>query len=117
VLTARDRGGALSDTVATVSLSTVPRLSLLWAVLSFGSGKADAAGERRAVSPTPSQSESTALAVRSRAPAAFTRDQMTGPGIYMTRCSADVMGSFDFFEETEPRKTAENTAMAVLVRW
>jgi len=32
----------------------------------------------------------------------------------MTRCSADVMGSFDFFAETEPRKTAENTAMAVL---
>ena len=35
----------------------------------------------------------------------------------MTRCSADVMGSFDFFEETKPRQTAENTAMAVLVRW
>jgi len=28
----------------------------------------------------------------------------------MTRCSADVMGSFDFFEETAPRKTTENTA-------
>jgi len=25
-------------------------------------------------------------------------------------CSADVMGSFDFFQETAPRKTAENTA-------
>ena len=28
----------------------------------------------------------------------------------MTLCSADVMGSFDFFEETAPRKTAKNTA-------
>ena len=28
----------------------------------------------------------------------------------MTCCSADVMGSFDFFEETAPGKTAENTA-------
>jgi len=28
----------------------------------------------------------------------------------MTLCSVDVMGSFDFFEETAPRKTAKNTA-------
>ena len=33
--------GALSETVATVSLSTVPRLSLLSAAVPFASGEAD----------------------------------------------------------------------------
>jgi len=70
--------GALSETVTTVSLSTVPRLShAVPAVLSFGSGEADAArGKEGGVAD--SESASSGLAVRSRAPAAFTRDQMTG---------------------------------------
>ena len=102
--------GALSETVTTVSLSTVPRLShAVPAVLSFGSGEADAARMRVG-----------GVGTRSTTRRAFTRpccvhtgsnDWIKWCGIYMTRCSADVMGIFDFFEETEPRKTAENTPM------
>jgi len=49
--TQRDGGGALSETVATVSLSTVPRLFLLWQSyrLQVGSGRE---GGGQAVSPT-----------------------------------------------------------------
>jgi len=46
------RKDALSETVATVSLSTVPRLSLLSGCPVVCSGKADVRG-RRVVSPTP----------------------------------------------------------------
>jgi len=41
--------GALSETVATVSLSTVPRLLLLPAYVRFASGEADVWGGRGAI--------------------------------------------------------------------
>jgi len=80
---------ALSETVATVSLSTVPRLSL--AVLSFASEEADARGRAGGVAHLTGP--------------AFTWDQMT-QHLDDYRCSTEVRGSF---QETAPRKTAENT--------
>ena len=59
--------GALSETVATVSLSTVPKLSLLPAAVRFARKRTCGGG--RAVSPP------TDLAVRSRS----RRDQITLP--------------------------------------
>jgi len=95
---ARTVGAAVSETVTTVSLSTVPRLSRQSCHLRVGKGTR---GEGRAVWLT------------GLTRCAFTRDQMT-PYLDDYDCSAEVRGSF---QETAPRKTTENTAMAVLVRW
>ena len=84
-------------------LVTVPRLSLLsWQCCHLGVEKW------------------TPCAARGRAGG----DSDSPPCVHAPHCvhagsndMADVMGSFEFFEETTPRKTAENTAMAALVRW
>jgi len=84
---------ALNKTAATVSLSTVPRLSLLSRQSCCLQVKKRTCGERRAVSATPTHH-------------AFTWDQMTRH-LDDCRCSAEVRGSY---QETAPRKTAKNTA-------
>ena len=86
-------GAAISETVTTVSQSTVLRLSLLpgsAVICEWGSGRA---GGARVV-------WLTGLTCR-----AFTRDQMTRHSDDY-HCSAEVRGSF---QKTAPRKTAKNT--------
>ena len=89
--------GALSETVVTVSLSTVPRLSLLsrqsccLVVCEWGSGW-DARGR--------------ASDVANSTHHVFMRDQMTR---YLDDCRCSACGSDGQFQETAPRKTAENT--------
>jgi len=105
--------GALSETIATVSLSTVPRLCLLSAAVRFASGEADVPDVRRAGDRADGiAADWTDLAVRSL----FTFTQGSNN-------AAKVRGSF---QETAPRKTTEHTvkhrdgsvgSVAVKVRW
>jgi len=84
--------GALSETVAMVSLSTVPRLSPLPAAVRFVSGEADVRGRAGGIA-----------ADWSRRAFTFTQGSNN---------AAKVRGSF---QETAPRKTAEHTVKHV--RW
>jgi len=85
--------GAQCETGATVSLSTVPRLSLLPRQSCRLQVGKRTRGERWVVSPTPTRG-------------AFTQNQMTWH-LDAYRCCAEVRGSF---QKTAPRKTAKNTA-------
>ena len=100
----------------TVGVSTVPRLSLLSGqCCRFGVGKRTLCGGGRAVSLTP-----TWPATRSPAPAAFTRDQMTGSNDVAFRWLSALWmwwAVLTFLRKQHPERpprTLQNTAMAVL---
>ena len=92
-------GGALSETVATVSLSTVPRLSLLYQQsCHLEVGKRMPCGGQRAMSPNPTRA--TAPLLRSRS--IKWRDQMTWHLDDSLLCGRD--GQFWLFWEKSTQK-------------